>query len=148
MKVVTGKAGRRRCARHRNQTPRDSSGTFHLHRATWQAGKALGKEGEDVAIIVLPNDIFDALDKAKAAAENKKAQERDALRAQTTMTSQSRTTEEDGVEEVEEEVCLGLSTSRIMAVVPHVRHPVAAVRVLSIGSVLLVCSGTLSGRCR
>lgn len=44
-----------------------------------------------------------------------------------------------------EEVCLGPSNLEITGVVPRVRRQVAAVRVLSIGVVLSVCSGTFDG---
>ena len=84
-----------------------------------------------------------APNKAKAANETEKAREVDALHAQSTAASQPRKAEEDGDEEVEDEVEPGPSTLAITATWLLVTRRGG---VLSIRS-MAVCSGTCGGGC-
>jgi len=72
--MMGGEGGRRRGARRRNQTQSDRSTFFHLNRrrmiSRYGAGGTRGKgdtKDYDVAVMVLPTVISDALNKAKAA---------------------------------------------------------------------------------
>src|SRR5712691_5008299 len=131
MTMITGaEVGRHHGARRRNQTSRDISSTFHLHRwmfarfeAGWRNSWQRGLERRGRCHHRPPQCDFlnsDALNKTKAVAETETAREGDGLHAWTTSASRLRKMEEDEIRKRKRwsygpYVCLGLSTSGISA---------------------------------